>query len=544
MKPIPITPQEWRRVLMFALMLIGLTMLPYLAGWLAQTDRHVFSGAVLGTEDFYSYIGKMRLGARGIWDFYLFYTPEPSDAVALVFLPYILPGQVVGRFISSDSPALFPALVATYHLMRIAFDLLLIGVLYQFIAEFLNSPRQRMTALILATLGGGFGWLLTFVNNNWLGSLPPEFFIPEGFSFVLLLSLPHLALARAALLGGLLLLFRAIEPNQPRWIVYTLGASICWWLVGLAVPFYLAVIYCILGAWGLTLWLRRRAFPWTLALRGGLVASLTLPLFAYYTVAFSRNEIFAAWSAQNLLPSPHPLQYLVAYSIFIVLGFLAVRWAWRRGIRQPRYALLLAWVAIVPILVYLPINVQRRTAEAVIVPLAILAAHGLARLLRRLRPRRRARIRNAVLMLASLSSLVLLLTLSLGASGGSPPTHIPTDELAAYDWLNQHAPADAVALSAKLTGNQLPAYTNLRPYVGHGPETLRADEKEALVQRFFSDQLDEDERSALYASVNIRYIFYGPTEQTLDSPNPEQPQWATDLELLYDADGYRIYGVP
>ncbi|MBE0689446.1 MAG: hypothetical protein IH587_04920, partial [Anaerolineae bacterium] len=193
MKTIPITRQEWRRVFVLAAVLIGLTMLPYIAGWVAQSGDRVFSGAVIGTEDFNSYIGKMRLGARGIWDFYLFYTPEPSDPVALVFLPYILPGQIIGRLISSIDPALTPALIATYHLMRIIFDLLLIGVLYRFIAEFLNSPSQRMSALILATLGGGFGWLLTFVNKNWLGSLPPEFFIPEGFSFILLLSLPHLA---------------------------------------------------------------------------------------------------------------------------------------------------------------------------------------------------------------------------------------------------------------------------------------------------------------------------------------------------------------
>ncbi|MCA9902675.1 MAG: hypothetical protein KC547_02365 [Anaerolineae bacterium] len=531
---------------MFAIIVIGLTMLPYIAGWLAQNERQVFSGAVIGVEDFHSYIAKMRLGARGIWDFYLFYTPEPSEPVALVFLPYILPGQIVGRWFASTDAALTPALVVTYHVMRIVFDLLLIGVMYRFIAAFLKSPSQRMTALTLATLGGGFGWLLVFIDRNWLGSLPPDFFIPEGFSFILLLSLPHLALARAALLGGLLLLI-ASERAERRWI-WVLGASICWWLVGLAVPFYLAVIYCIIGAWGLALWLRQRTFPWAFALRASLAAGLTLPLFAYYAIAFSRNEVFAAWSAQNLLPSPHPLQYLVAYSLFIVLGSLALRWAWRRARLQARFALLLAWVAIVPVLVYLPINVQRRTAEAVIVPLAILATHGLARILRRLLIRRR------VLVFASLSSLVLLITLCVGALIAGLPTHIPRDALAAFDWLNQHAPTDSVVLAAKLTGNQLPAYTNLRPYVGHGPETLLADEKAALVNRFYSDQMDDEERAALYASVGIRYVFYGQVERAIANPDSSQsgridpliaqPAWAMDLDLLYDQDGYRIYGVP
>lgn len=537
-----VSPQEWRRVAVFAVIFVALTMLPYIAGWLARTESHVFTGAVIGVEDFHSYIAKMRLGARGIWDFYLFYTPEPSEPVALVFLPYILPGQVVGRWFSPTDRTLTSALVVTYHVMRIVFDLLLIGVLYRFIAAFLKTPSQRMTALVLATLGGGLGWLLVFVNNNWLGSLPPDFFIPEGFSFILLLSLPHLALARAALLGGLLLLIASEQPER-RWI-WVLGAGMCWWLVGLAVPFYLAVLYCILGAWGLALWLRQRAFPWAFALRAGLAAGLTLPLFAYYSLAFSRNAVFAAWSAQNLLPSPHPLQYLVAYSLFIALGVLAARWAWRRARLQARFALLLAWVVIVPVLVYLPINVQRRTAEAVIVPLAILAAHGLARILRRLRTRQRQRMRRLVLAFASLSSLVLLITVSVGALGAGLPTHIPADALAAFDWLNQNAPEDSIVLAAKLTGNQLPAYTNLRPYVGHGPETLLGDEKAALVNSFYSDQMDAEERARLYASVGIRYVFYGEVERALADPPIAQPEWTANLNLLYDQNGYRIYGVP
>ena len=99
--------------------------------------------------------------------------------------------------------------------MRVVFDILFIIVLYRFIAVFLVAPAARMLALVLATLGGGFGWLLTLAGQtHLLGTLPPEFYIPEGFSFIILFSLPHLALARAALLGGFLALFSAVNDHQ------------------------------------------------------------------------------------------------------------------------------------------------------------------------------------------------------------------------------------------------------------------------------------------------------------------------------------------
>src|SRR5687768_17178571 len=91
-----ITRREWRTVSLYALLLVFLTTLPYVLAWAGQGDAWRFSGFLFGIEDGYSYLGKMRLGVRGLWDFYLFYTPEPHAAAPLIFLSYILPGQLVG----------------------------------------------------------------------------------------------------------------------------------------------------------------------------------------------------------------------------------------------------------------------------------------------------------------------------------------------------------------------------------------------------------------------------------------------------------------
>jgi hypothetical protein len=613
-----ISRREWRKVLLYALVIILLTSVPYVLGYVQQGNNWHFSGFVFGVDDGYSYLAKMRLGARGILDFYLFYTPEPHSSAALIFLPYMLPGWLVGRFISDHDPNLVPALTLVFHLMRVMFDTLLIVVLYHFIAVFLRAPRTRFMALLLATLGGGLGWLLFP-----LGSEPPEFFIPEGFSWLILLGLPHLALARAALLGGLVLVVKAVVSRQSSVVSpksenqgptthrqplvtilsalstrHSVLAALCWLVVGITVPFYLAIVYVIVATWGLMAWVGTRRFPLRLAVNGGLAAALTLPLFLYYSLVFSSNPVFGAWSAQNILTSPPPLHYVLAYGL--LAGLALVGWKVVNGYRlsvnsgqsaadsqrlivdsqqsivnsqqstvdsqqanrqspianhsalstqhsalgtqhsalSTRHFLLL-WPLVVPLLVYLPmISVQRRLAEAILVPLAIGAAAGLRVLGRSKRWRR---LRTLALVLLCSSSIIFLLITVVVTVQPTQPLYRPVDEVRALNWLNDHALADSVVLAAFETGNILPAYANLRPYVGHGPETLRATEKTTTVKRFFANEMTTEERRALYASVNIRYIIYGPLERALAGEVSGEPGWTADGQKVYDEAGYSVY---
>jgi hypothetical protein len=534
-----ITPREWRRVLLFTLVILVATSLPYGIGWAAHQGDTVFSGFLIGVDDSSSYLGKMRLGAQGQLDFHLFYTTEPHESAPLLFLPYILPGYLVGRVIPADDPALTGALIGVYHLLRLAFDALLILILYRFIAALLRPPRARLLALVLATLGGGFGWLLLLADGS-----PPEWYLPEGFAFLVLFTLPHVALARAALLGGLLLFFAGLPPGR-RWPYWSLGAGVGWLVVGLAVPFYLVIIYALLGAWGLAAWLRTRRFPLALAVRGSVAAVVTLPFFAYNAVVFTTNPAFAQWSAQNLLPSPPPLDYVLAYLPLGALAVIGGRWAWRRAAQDIRYALLVGWPLVVPLLVYLPVNVQRRMAEAVLVPLALLAAAGVMLLARRgLSYRRRWRwIAAVTLLVALLATLLLWAGMALTAFNTQPPVAFPRSEIAAFDWLNTHAAPDSAVLSAFATGNRIPAYTNLRVYAGHGPETLNAVAKAETIRRFFAGEMPAAERQTLYDTARITIIFYGPEERALAGDTAEPPAWADDAALVYDSGGCRIYAV-
>lgn len=511
-----VSAAEWRRVALFAAAVMILTTLPYLAGALAAGGGWTFGGFVFGAEDGYSYLAKMRLGARGDWLFTLRYTHEPHHGAPL-FLPYLLLGRLMALAVDPRSSYLPVALILAFHVARVVGGTALLLVAYRFVAQFVRHPATRLLALMAIMLGGGVGWTANVAGAT--GALPVDFYIPEGYSFLILLGLPHLALARMALLGGLLLLFRALEAT--RWSRWALGAGLCWAVMGLSVPFYLTVIYAVLGVWGGMIWARTRRFPWALVWRAGTAALVTLPLLLVTAAAFLTNDVLGAWSAQNRLPSPSPLHYALGYAALAIPATAGARLAWQRG-DSPPHLLLLAWVLIAPALAYLPVNVQRRLLEGVIVPLGVLAAIGL----RLWFPgRRRWRRVRAVWLAVLLSGPVLLwLGALLAALKPARPLFQQSAELRAMTALNRIAPRDAVVLSLKETGNVLPAWTDLKAYVGHGPETIDAEEKEALARQFFAGVLDPATQRAMLAVVD--YVFYGPQEQALSTDG-----WTPDLPL-------------
>jgi hypothetical protein len=555
---------EWRRVSLFIALVLLITTIPYAVGMARAGADGVFSGFVFGVEDGNSYLGKMRLGMRGQFDFTLFYTPEQHDAAPLINLPYIAAGWIAGRFVAEGSPASQPALVVTFHGFRLLADALLLLAMYRFIACFLRAPAGRMAALALASFAGGVGWLLALLGmTDLLGSLPADLYIPEGFSFQILFGLPHVALARALLLFGFVRLIAAqdglfhLSVGQNLSAIFSaqwrlqrgvrlrdaLLAGVCWLLVGVIVPFYLPVAYVVLAAWWALLFARRRRFPTRLTLIGAIAATVSLPALLYNAAVFARSPAFAQWSAQNQLPSPHPLHYLLAYGLIGLLAALAARAAWRRAESEPMWALPLAWVAVVPLLVYLPLNVQRRLAEGVIVPLAILAASTLIR-----RQRENQLVRAAPWVIAALSLTAAFLWFGglLTALQPRPPAYIPAAYAAAFAWLNTQVTPDDVILAAVPTGNALPAFVRSRVYMGHGPETLFWQEKTATVEQFYAGTLPPDARRALFEPpcprfdsrpclLPVTYVIDGAWERELGALN------SAGLTLVYEAAGVRVY---
>jgi hypothetical protein len=549
-------------VLAFSILALAITSIPYALGAALATESRVFGGFVYAVEDCYSYLAKMRQGAEGAWLFHVAYTPEPHPG-ALFFPFHLLLGKLAALVPGGDLTA---RMVWVYHGARVACGLALLLVVYRFLAEFTERVAVRRLAWLMVTFGGGLGWLLVALRQpDWLGSVPLDFILPEGFTFLVLYAFPHIALARALLLAGILFLLKAWHLPSPPHPTTKYGtrnteygtrnthhetritfhvsriqhsillAGLSWLLMGLIVPFYVAVAWAVMGAAWLALAVRERRLPWREGLAAGGAALVSAPIVAYSAWVFSTDPVYATWAAQNRILSPHPLHYLAAYGVLLVLAGVAVRSAWRE---ERSGWLALAWVGVVPVLVYLPFNLQRRLVEGVQVPLSLLAALGLARL--KWQGVRLRVVSGVFLVVLSLTNVMLIAGNCLSLAGRAAPIYREAEEVSALDWLNGQVEPGDVVLAAYETGNYLPARVGARAFVGLGPESVRAGEKKALVARFFDATTGDDWRQQLLAQYGVDYVFWGPAERALGGFDVGHVSY---LKQLYSAGGYAVFEV-
>ncbi len=501
--------EERRWCFWYAVVLITLTTVPYLLAYASQGEDWRFSGFLFGVEDGNSYIAKMMLGSTGEWLFRTPYTTYPQRGV-IAFLPYMLLGKL------ASGEAMHEQLVALFHLFRVGAIPLLVLATYRFAGLFVAEVRWRRWATLLASAGGGLGWLLLLLpGGSMLGSAPLEFYSPETFGFLGIYGIPHLVLARALLLLAITTYLEAHERKTTAWLAGGLLAALA-----LVQPLTVLIAYGLIGTHLIAVVIAARKDelstilkPWLRAI--GQMLIISGPIVLYLTLSFVGDPFLRQWTAQNVITSPHPLHYLLAYGALLPLAFLGGR----RLVREGGYRGLLpvVWVVMFPLLAYAPHNLQRRLPEGVWVALVILAALGLAG-----RMRSTQRALATLLLIISLPSALVLLGggISMAISPGQP-VFLPADQVEVIERLGERAEAGDVALASYATSNAIPAWAPLGVVAGHGPESANLELVLPRVEAFFDASTSESERAALLDEFGVDYVVWGPEERSLGSWRPE-----------------------
>lgn len=540
----PVTIAERRWVVRIALFLAVFTLLPYLLAYAVQGDQYRFSGFLFSVEDGNSYIAKMLGGSYDAWLFRTPYTTYPQQGI-LLYPFYLLLGKLAAP------PALHEQLVVLYHLLRLVTAFLMILATFDFIALFVATPGVRRFALFLAILGGGLGWVLTALGRTeWLGSLPLEYYSPETFGFLGMLSLPHLALARAGFLWGLVIFLRAATDPQAGWLKPGLQSGLIWLGCGLAQPLTgilalcLAVLY--LAAVAVWYWFQPGQASWANWRRTFqlvLVASIFLAPLAFYNLYTLFADPFTqAWTEQNRLPSPHPLHYLLAYGLVLPFAVAGIRRLWQKSTEWAVFSL--AWIVVLIVLAYLPFNLQRRLVEGGWVMLVALAALGLETMLLQVKAAwwQKGWI-YLPLCLVFPSTLVLFSGSILTAIHPVAPIFLPAAEAAFFDLLAVDAQPGKVVLSAYPTGNALAAYAPFQFVIGHSSETIGFKELQQQVAKFYHASTSDLERYKLIREQGVDYVFWGPQEQALNGKDSWEPRSSGFLSMWIEQGDYTIYQV-
>jgi len=520
---VTMSPAEWRWAIGAALLVLGLTCIPYGVAWLRQDEAQQFTGFLLSADDGHTYLAKMAQGARGDWLFTQAYAAEPGPPLFL--FPFYL---VLGKLTGPD----VVARIVGYHAARVVFGFAYLVAAYVWIAGFSARLKTRRLGFWLLALGGGLGWLALGAGGAAprLEDLPLDLYLPEAFSFLLLMTLPHLAAARFALVLGL------IAYRQGRaWM-----AGLLLMLVAFIVPLYpvVAGLLLVLGdfAGAATPGVLDRVRILTLVRRWLLLLLPAAPYVSYILLQTKLDPALAEFMDQNILLSPNLIHYALAYGPWAWFGWIGWR-ALRRD--TPQLATWAAvWLALGIALTYIPISTQRRIIDGYWLWLAPLAARGLTLVSRGSRWKR---LVLPTLWLTTLPGIALAWGGALGAAmAQTPALFIPQGQVVAFEWLAQQTQVGGVVLASFQTGNWVPAYTPFRAYLGHGVETPQIHVTEAAVARFFGTEASAQERAALLMLGHIDYVLWGPEERALGDFEPGA--WQV-LERVYASDGYEVYRV-
>lgn len=500
------------RVLFWASMLafIALLGLPYLYVALSAGDELVFGGFLLNPIDGNSYLAKMRQGWAGSWQFTLPYSAEPGEA-ASIHLYYLFLGHMA-RWLSAP-------LVVVFHAARLLAAGLLFFTLYNFCTLLFEEMRTRWLALWLLSFGSGLGWLALFFNR-----FTPDFWVAEAYPYLAAYANAHFPLGLALQLYLLAPLHLEKKLSQQQRVKIVLAAA----LLSLVYPFGFAQLGAVIFA-SLVLKAIRRAATGIVMQRLLLVVLGGGPFALYQLWIVNTHPVLAIWNAQNFTPTPPLFDLIIAFSPVLLLAIPAAVLAWQ--MRKTRFDTLILWILVSVVLMYLPLNLQRRMISGLYIPLALLALFGLEQLSRKWR---RWSWLGALLLIFSIpTNLFVLLSGINSAQSQDSAIYIQRSERVAFEWLSQNAPEAALVMASPESGLLLPAYSHVRVLYGHPFETVKAEEKEAKVVDFYSSSSGAAD---LLKEHEVEFVLYGPRESQLGDL-PDLPSW----QLVYEEGGMQIF---
>lgn len=526
-KRVDLSRRNW--LIGFIIFVLLVTTVPYLVGILAQGDHWRFSGFLFGVEDGNSYLAKMHAGLSGEWLFKSPYTSSTYSGV-LAFLPYMMLGKIA---ILPIEPHL--QLVVLFHLVRWISTIAMILATFHFSTMYFAQSRWVKWVIAIIVMGGGLGWVLfllpPFPIRGWM---PLSFISPESFTFLYLFGLPHLAMARALLLGGWIF-FVSDRPVRGG-----LKASAFWVLMSLFQPLSLLIVWAVLVFYAIItlvvvqcttglMWEKIRK----ILIHTGIPVVSSTPIMAYYYFLYRNHPYISAWKSQSFVLALGVDKYFLAYGLllpFVVIAFIKIDL-----LSKPANRLLIAWGMAFPVLISLPYNYQRRLAEGFWVVIVILAFLGVSEM-----NLERHKGWHWVFILLLIAPVLFLGGSVINVLNPASPIYQTATTIEAFNAVRTIASSGDVVISALDTGNPLPAFAPVHVVLGHRAETVPFHQVQEDVERVFQKDVPLKIRKEILAQYHVDYVFWGPNERALGGWEPDPDQ---GYKLEYQKGEYRLYKV-
>ncbi|HUW96918.1 MAG TPA: hypothetical protein VMW58_14135 [Anaerolineae bacterium] len=532
-------------VIGISILVVAISTVPYVLGYLVEGPDLEFGGFLIDLDDSYSYLAKMQQGVWDGWRYRIPFTPEEHSG-AYLYTFYLGLGKL--------SALLGLSVMQTYQLARLAGGLSLLVMAYIFVSIFLKDRDRRLVAYLLISFSSGLGWLVVLVGgSSTLGGISPiDFWWIEAYTFLAIFTFPHFSAALTLLLLFFTLALRYLETFRLPAFLLAIPTFLALCIVH---PYNAFLVDGVLAAYWLLLLLKRKRLPRRESLPISIWAITPIPLLAYYYRALSSQPVFQSWAAQTVLPSPSILHLFLGYGVVSLMAIGGLVHVIRE--RDERGMLLVAWVASIIVLTYLPFSFQRKMVEGLHVPLCILATIGLFEYLlpgalgsdwltrfARWRGYRRDGLRRllvfSIIVATFPSNLCVLASASSLVLQHDAELFHRRHEVEAIDWLEAHTQRSDTVLASYEMGRLIPARAGNVVFMGHIIETVQVEHKRELAEAFFQADTSDDWRRALLMEYGVRYVFHGPEERQVGDLDPSTCEYLTPVYRNPEVTIYRV----
>ena len=546
--PRQISSREWRFVWSAIAVVLAVTSLPYLYGYLSSPSDKQFMGLMLDVPDHGQYLSWWR-GFQNSLFIRNKLTPEPNEPLFFNLLWWTL--AQISRWTGAGYAPLYQA-------FRWIAGGSFLWATYRLIACLLPEACQRRTAFLLIAASSGFGWVLVVLKYTLMrGELlfPLDVYVAEGNSFLCILGYPHFAFAAAFISLTFETIWRGWQTGRTRYMVI---AGVLALLLGWQHAYDLLIIYGVMGVFALLVWWKKRAFPWRL-FWGGCVVFVLSCSGAFYSVALTTldplwEEVLAQFANAGVY-TPPPLRLFVLFGLPLMLAVIMwIRLVWKKQWSETNL-FILGWFLVGALLNYIPTDFQIHMLNSWQVPIMLLAAKGIHEWIAPAVSRWRNTARNAPLIteerirhwLVVVSVLAVLPTnvylwswRFVDLARHDYPDYLHQDEVMALDWLHEHTPADAIVLSSLTVGQYVPALSGNTAFLAHWAQTVDFYEKQTQVEQFFDSLTPDESRAEIVRAFGIDYVLHGPAERELGDYDPETTPW---LRPVFSAPKVSVYAV-
>lgn len=506
---------------------MAFSSLPYWVARSAETNDFLFRGAYFDEADYAVHLSMMQSGRMGDWAYQMRFTSEDHKP-AFLRMFYIILGHI-SKGINLDAET-------TFHISRWIFGIIALYSIYQLCKKIFPNRNSVRAAFLLSVLGAGAGWLQLMLGAPLKPISPIDFWLIDAYVFFSISLFPSFAFTLALMTTALYLYLDYMDNG--KWVnifLITLFAVIS----QTTNPISFAVIdIAIVGA-ACFLWWKNKKINLQQFLALSIIGIAQIPLLIYNFLILDGDPIWSQFTAQNQTLSPPPIFYFWGFLPFWIFAIYGATLAFYK--KNPNMVAIALWAISGFALAYLPMLIQRRFILGITIPLGILSIYGLSHVLEyitRKSPhvlKREGIVYFTYILIASISSIYLVLGLGLYLKTLPEDKFYPHDLKAALVWLNENAIPNDFVLADVSTSQLVAQRTKLKVYVGHEMETLQFEDKILQMEAFYKGTSSKD----WLAQTQIRWVIYGPYEQKISSSFAA----GSELEMIYENDTVTLYKV-